>query len=82
MQLNDAEANFLRDKYKSLFDISIKKQSRDMILTKKIKALQIDLANEKIELEKARMVENEEMHRLQHVESERDELQKVIWITK
>jgi chromosome segregation ATPase len=77
-KLTDAEATFLRDKYKTLYDVNLKKQSRDIILTKKIRGLQTDLLNEKMVLEKARMDETEEMSRLQHIESERDELQKEV----
>lgn len=68
----------MRDKYRSLYDINIKKQGRDMILTKKLRGLQTDLLNEKMLLEKARMDEAEELNKLQNVENERDEMQKVL----
>ena len=67
----------MRDKYRALYDINIKKQGRDMILTKKLRGLQNDLLNEKMVLEKARMDETEELNKLQNVENERDEMQKV-----
>lgn len=77
-QINEAEANYMRDKYRALYEINIKKQSRDLILTKKIRGLQNDLLNEKMVLEKARMDEADELNRLQNIENERDDMQKVI----
>ena len=67
----------MRDKYRALYEINIKKQGRDMVLTKKLRGLQTDLLNEKMILEKARMDEADELNKLQNVENERDEMQKV-----
>lgn len=70
----------MRDKYRALYDVNIKKQGRDMILTKKLRGLQNDLLNEKIILEKARIDETDELNKLQNVENERDEMQKDVKI--
>lgn len=66
----------MRDKYRALYEINIKKQGRDMVLTKKLRGLQGDLLNEKMILEKARIDEADELNKLQNVENERDEMQK------
>ena len=70
----------LREKYKALYEINMKKQSRDIILSKKMRGIQSDLQTERILLEKTRMDEAEELAKLQHVENERDDLQQVISI--
>jgi hypothetical protein len=67
----------MRDKYRILYESNLKKQGRDMILTKKLRGLQTDLLSEKMILEKARMDEADELSKLQSVENERDEMQKV-----
>ena len=67
----------MREKYGILYEMNIKKQGRDMILTKKLRGIQNDVLTEKIVLEKARMDETDELNKLQHVENERDKMQKV-----
>ena len=55
----------------------MKKQGRDIILTKKMRGLQNDLLSEKLLLEKTRAEESEELKKLGAIENERDDLQKV-----
>lgn len=75
-KITENEANFLRDKYKALYEINMKKQGRDIILTKKMRGLQNDLLSEKLLLEKTRAEESEELKKLGAIENERDDLQK------
>jgi hypothetical protein len=59
----------------------MKKQGRDIILTKKMRGLQNDLLSEKLLLEKTRTEESEELKKLGAIENERDDLQKVCHIS-
>lgn len=78
--MTEIEANLLREKYKALYEINMKKQSRDIILSKKMRGIQSDLQSERILLEKTRIDESEELAKLQHVENERDDLQQVVYL--
>jgi hypothetical protein len=76
-KITEAEGDLLKGKYQELFEANLKKRGRDLMLNKKIRLLQSELASEKVVLEKARLDESDEMHRFQALEVERDELQKV-----
>jgi chromosome segregation ATPase len=70
------EGEFLRDKYRKLFEVTENAKGQDQHLSKKMKVLETDILSEKILLEKARMEEVEETIRVQRAGELRNSLQK------
>mmetsp|Transcript_15813 Transcript_15813/g.23794 ORF Transcript_15813/g.23794 Transcript_15813/m.23794 type:complete len:931 (-) Transcript_15813:142-2934(-) len=75
-KITNGEAEFMRDRYRKLYDIVMTCRNRDAGLSKKIRGLTNDILAEKIAFEKVKAEENEQMKNLRKLEQDRDAVQK------
>jgi hypothetical protein len=68
----------MRERYRRLYEAVSKCKSKDAILSKRIKGLTNDILSEKIQFEKIKLEESEQMKNLRKMEQERDSVQKVM----
>lgn len=68
----------MRERYRRLYEAVAKCKSKDSALSKRIKGLTNDILSEKIQFEKIKSEESEQMKNLRKLEQERDSVQKVI----
>ena len=71
------DGEFLRRKYKKLYDIIVEAQVREKALAKQARSLANDILSEKITLEKVRLDEMEELNGQKKLEEIRDAAEKV-----
>lgn len=76
LQITQAEADFLKSKYKKLYDSAAAAKVQEQSLNKKLKLLESDIIESKIAIEKARIAETEETRHLQSTGEIRSGLQK------
>jgi hypothetical protein len=72
-----AEAEYMKEKYRKLYEVNIRCRNRDASLSKRVKSLTNDILADKIAFEKIKAEETEQMKNLRKLEQERDAVQKV-----
>jgi lysozyme family protein len=71
------EAEYMKEKYRKLYEVNIRCRTREANLSKKVKSLTNDILADKISFEKVKTEETEQMKTLRKLEQERDAVQKV-----
>ena len=80
-KITKEEGDFLRDKYRKLYDSVNYLKMKEDVVNKHLKSSVADSLACSIQLEKVRFEEKEELQKLKKLEDEKDSLEKVVWLT-